>query len=120
MATDVMSGVVSGGTATAARFPDGRPAAGKTGTTSDYSDAWFAGYVPQLATAVWMGSPEGNVPMRNVGGIRVTGLLPGADLAGVHGPGSGRRAHRGVPACASFRSGGVPPPTRRGVGAAAQ
>ncbi len=73
MATDVMSGVVSGGTATAARFPDGRPAAGKTGTTSDYSDAWFAGYVPQLATAVWMGSPEGNVPMRNVGGIRVTG-----------------------------------------------
>ncbi|HEV2766830.1 MAG TPA: penicillin-binding transpeptidase domain-containing protein, partial [Acidimicrobiales bacterium] len=72
-ATDVMSGVVSGGTATAARFPDGRPAAGKTGTTSDYSDAWFAGYVPQLATAVWMGSPQGNVPMRDVGGIRVTG-----------------------------------------------
>ncbi|MDP8986778.1 MAG: penicillin-binding transpeptidase domain-containing protein, partial [Actinomycetota bacterium] len=72
-ATDVMGGVVRSGTATAARFRDGRPAAGKTGTTSDYSDAWFAGYVPQLATAVWMGSPEGNVPMRNVGGIRVTG-----------------------------------------------
>ena len=72
-ATDVLQGVVNGGTATAARFPDGRPAAGKTGTTSDYSDAWFAGYVPQLATAVWMGSPEGNVPMGDVGGVRVTG-----------------------------------------------
>jgi 1A family penicillin-binding protein len=72
-ATDVMRGVVSGGTATAARFRDSRPAAGKTGTTSDYSDAWFAGYVPQLATAVWMGSAEGNVPMRNVGGVQVTG-----------------------------------------------
>ncbi len=72
-ATDVLQGVVSGGTATRARFADGRPAAGKTGTTSDYSDAWFAGYVPQLATGVWMGSPEGNVPMRDVGGIRVTG-----------------------------------------------
>ncbi|HEV2766122.1 MAG TPA: transglycosylase domain-containing protein, partial [Acidimicrobiales bacterium] len=72
-ATDVLQGVVMGGTGTRARFADGRPVAGKTGTTSDYSDAWFAGYVPQLATAVWMGSPEGNVPMREVGGIRVTG-----------------------------------------------
>jgi 1A family penicillin-binding protein len=72
-ATDVMQGVVNAGTATAARFPDNRPAAGKTGTTSDYSDAWFVGYVPQLSTAVWMGSAEGDVPMRNVGGIRVTG-----------------------------------------------
>ncbi len=72
-ATDVMQGVVGAGTATAARFPDGRPAAGKTGTTSDYSDAWFVGYVPQLATAVWMGSAGGDVPMRYVGGVQVTG-----------------------------------------------
>ncbi|MGI9120062.1 MAG: transglycosylase domain-containing protein [Acidimicrobiales bacterium] len=73
LATSVLQEVVNAGTATRARFPDRRPAAGKTGTTSAYSDAWFVGYVPQLATAVWMGAPEGNVEMRNVGGIRVTG-----------------------------------------------
>ncbi|MGI8759490.1 MAG: transglycosylase domain-containing protein, partial [Acidimicrobiales bacterium] len=73
LATEVLEGVVSGGTATRAQFSDRRPAAGKTGTTSDYSDAWFVGYIPQLSTAVWMGSPEGNITMRNVGGVRVTG-----------------------------------------------
>ncbi|MDP8955325.1 MAG: penicillin-binding transpeptidase domain-containing protein, partial [Actinomycetota bacterium] len=73
LTTEVLEGVVTGGTATRARFADRRPAAGKTGTTSAYSDAWFVGYVPQLSTAVWMGSPAGNVEMTNVGGIRVTG-----------------------------------------------
>ncbi len=73
LTTAVLEQVVTGGTATRARFANRRPAAGKTGTTSDYADAWFVGYVPQLATAVWMGSPEGNVEMRSVGGIRVTG-----------------------------------------------
>ena len=34
--------------------------AGKTGTTDDYTDAWFAGYQPNLATAVWVGYPESN------------------------------------------------------------
>ena len=47
--------VVSGGTATAANI--GRPVAGKTGTTQNHSNAWFAGHVPQLATVVWMGYP---------------------------------------------------------------
>ncbi|MFN2389476.1 MAG: transglycosylase domain-containing protein [Actinomycetota bacterium] len=51
-----LTGVVSGGTATAAALP-GREAAGKTGTTQDHTDAWFAGYTPQLATVVWMGYP---------------------------------------------------------------
>ncbi len=73
LTTEVLEGVVSGGTATAARFGDRRPAAGKTGTTSAYSDAWFVGFVPQLSTAVWMGSPEASVEMTNVGGVRVTG-----------------------------------------------
>ena len=35
--------------------------AGKTGTTDEYTDAWFAGYQPNLATAVWVGYPESNV-----------------------------------------------------------
>ncbi|HUS61949.1 MAG TPA: penicillin-binding transpeptidase domain-containing protein, partial [Acidimicrobiales bacterium] len=72
MTTQVLRGVVTGGTGVKARLPR-HPVAGKTGTSQDYENAWFVGYTPQLATAVWMGAPVGNVPMRNVGGIRVTG-----------------------------------------------
>ncbi len=52
--TSVMQGVVNNGTGRAAQI--GRPAAGKTGTTSSERDIWFVGYVPQLATAVWVGN----------------------------------------------------------------
>jgi penicillin-binding protein 1A len=71
--TDVLHGVIEGGTGTAAQLDDGRPAAGKTGTTDDHGDAWFLGYTPQLAAVVWMGSPEGREPMTDVGGIDVFG-----------------------------------------------
>ena len=71
-ATSVLRAVVDGGTGTRARLP-GRQVAGKTGTSQEHQNAWFVGYTPQLATAVWMGSPRGNVPMTNVGGIKVTG-----------------------------------------------
>ena len=63
--------VVESGTGTAAAI--GRPVAGKTGTSENYGNAWFVGYTPQLATAVWVGRPEGDIPMRNVRGINVTG-----------------------------------------------
>ena len=53
---DTLQGVVTRGTATAAQI--GRPAAGKTGTTSSERDIWFVGYVPQLATAVWVGNDD--------------------------------------------------------------
>ena len=46
----------SGGTGTAAQL--GRPVAGKTGTAQAWRNAWFCGYVPQLATAVWVGLPR--------------------------------------------------------------
>ncbi|PNW55540.1 UNVERIFIED_CONTAM: penicillin-binding protein [Euhalothece sp. KZN 001] len=52
----VLKGVVESGTGTAARI--GRPAAGKTGTTTSERDVWFVGYVPQLATAVWIGNDD--------------------------------------------------------------
>jgi len=52
----VLQGVISGGTGTAAQI--GRPAAGKTGTTSSERDVWFVGYVPQLAAAVWIGNDD--------------------------------------------------------------
>ena len=70
--TSVLRGVVEGGTGTRAGI--GRPAAGKTGTTQEWRDAWFAGFTPQLAAAVWMGHPVGNrESMRGVGGVNVTG-----------------------------------------------
>jgi membrane peptidoglycan carboxypeptidase len=53
--TQTLTHVVEAGTATIANI--GRPVAGKTGTTQDNKDAWFGGYVPQLATVVWMGYP---------------------------------------------------------------
>jgi penicillin-binding protein 1A len=52
--TDMLKGVVERGTGTRANI--GRPAAGKTGTTSDYKDAWFVGYTPDLVAVVWMGN----------------------------------------------------------------
>lgn len=51
----------------------GRPAAGKTGTAQDYRDAWFNGYTPNLATAVWMGYTHAQIPMRSVHGVQVAG-----------------------------------------------
>jgi penicillin-binding protein 1A len=66
-ATRVLEGVIDHGTGTAARLAD-RPAAGKTGTAERSTDAWFCGYVPQLATCVWVGYPHRARPMVNVHG----------------------------------------------------
>jgi 1A family penicillin-binding protein len=54
--TSVMQSVINGGTGKYASI--GRPAAGKTGTTSSERDVWFVGYVPQLSTAVWIGKDD--------------------------------------------------------------
>ena len=54
--TTVLKGVIEEGTGRNAAI--GRPAAGKTGTTSSERDVWFVGYVPQLATAVWIGNDD--------------------------------------------------------------
>lgn len=69
LVTQALRGVISGGTGTRARFADGRQAAGKTGTTNKNRDVWFVGYVPQLSTAVWMGSATGLESMTNVAGL---------------------------------------------------
>ncbi len=52
--TDLLRGVIERGTAKAANI--GRPAAGKTGTSQDYTNGWFVGYTPDLVTAVWLGN----------------------------------------------------------------
>ena len=67
LATYVLQNVVRSGTGTAANI--GRPVAGKTGTAQDYVDAWFCGYIPQLAACVWVGYPKGEIPMHYVEGV---------------------------------------------------
>ena len=57
----VLSQVISRGTGRDADF--GRPAAVKTGTAQNYADATFAGYTPDLAAAVWVGFPQGQISM---------------------------------------------------------
>jgi penicillin-binding protein 1A len=69
--TKILRQNMTGGTGTGAYF--GRPAAGKTGTTENHADAWFVGYTPDLATAVWVGYPNAQIEMTNVHGIRVAG-----------------------------------------------
>jgi penicillin-binding protein 1A len=62
---EVMKGVIAlGGSAHGSALKTGFniPAAGKTGTTNDYRDAWFAGVTPDLAAAVWVGHDDG-IPM---------------------------------------------------------
>lgn len=71
-ATQVLQQVVARGTGVAAAVR-GHPVAGKTGTAENYHDAWFVGYSPQVATAVWMGNASGEVAMRNIRGINVVG-----------------------------------------------
>jgi penicillin-binding protein 1A len=67
----ILEDVVRHGTGRSARI--GRPQAGKTGTTDNYADAWFVGYTPDLSAAVWVGYPQGLVPMTSVHGITVFG-----------------------------------------------
>jgi penicillin-binding protein 1A len=66
-ATQVLKGVITSGTGTSANY--GCPAAGKTGTTSNYTDAWFVGYTPKLSTAVWVGYPNATTSMTDVNGL---------------------------------------------------
>ncbi len=61
LVTQTLQDVIRRGTGVRAGVD--RPQAGKTGTSQDSSDAWFIGYTPELVAAVWVGFPEGRVPM---------------------------------------------------------
>src|SRR5262249_51999288 len=68
--TGLMVETVTTGTGKAARL-DGRPTAGKTGTTQDFRDAWFVGFTADLVCGVWIGN-DNNAPMHKATG----GTLP--------------------------------------------
>jgi penicillin-binding protein 1A len=76
--TGVLEKNIIEGTGVEARLADDRPEAGKTGTTSDYADAWFCGYTPDLATCVWVGYPKDRTPLDNIEGVGVVtgGTIP--------------------------------------------
>jgi penicillin-binding protein 1A len=76
---DILTTVVQSGTATQAAIP-GVDVAGKTGTTSNYGDAWFVGWTPELTTAVWVGFPNKLVSMATMynGGPVEGGTYPAA------------------------------------------
>jgi penicillin-binding protein 1A len=65
---DLMKGVIARGTGVRANI--GRPAAAKTGTTENFRDAWFIGFVPQLVTGVWVGNDD-NTSMKGVAEVAV-------------------------------------------------
>lgn len=68
--TTLMEGVIRRGTGRAA-LNLGRPAAGKTGTTNDYTDAWFIGYTPQVVAGVWIGYDD----LRSLGDKQTGGRI---------------------------------------------
>jgi penicillin-binding protein 1A len=76
--TRFLQEVVQQGTGVRAQLADGRPVAGKTGTTENYGDAWFVGYTPQLAVSVWVGYPNRLRPMTSEfqGGPVAGGTFP--------------------------------------------
>lgn len=76
--TKILQMNIQRGTATAAGY--GCPAAAKTGTTSNWTDAWLVGYTPTLSTAVWVGYPNSLVSMNDVHGIQVQGGSIPADI----------------------------------------
>lgn len=94
MASDILRGVPEFGTGRT-NGQIGRPVTGKTGTTDDYTDSWYAGYTPQIATAVWLGFAESTErQLKNIHGLPKVfgGSLPATIWSKFM-----RAAHEGLP-----------------------
>lgn len=70
--TSMLQDVIQSGTGTRAKL--NRPAAGKTGTTSDYHDAWFVGYTPDLVAGVWVGN-DNNTSLGGMSGATTPAMI---------------------------------------------
>ena len=99
VAESMLAGVVQGGTGKAAQI--GEFAAGKTGTTENYGDAWFVGYNRQMTVAVWVGYPDGLKQMKTeyrggpvAGGTYPTEIWHDFMTSFIDHPGSPRRRER--------------------------
>jgi penicillin-binding protein 1A len=66
--TDLLKGVVNGGTGSRVRSFFSGVCAGKTGTTNDYADAWFIGFTPQLTAGTWIGFDEPRIRFKSSDG----------------------------------------------------
>jgi len=80
--TKMLQKVIDYGTGYNARLV-GRPAAGKTGTTSDFRDAWFVGFTPQYVTCVWMGNDD-YTPMNRVYGGDFPSMIWQKFMSSIH------------------------------------
>lgn len=78
---DMMQAVVDKGTAAVVRrMGFALPAAGKTGTTDDYVDAWFTGFTPSLSVSVWTGYDTNQKQLRKKNGVGITGGVAAAPI----------------------------------------
>jgi penicillin-binding protein 1A len=78
----MMQQVIDSGTGTRAKLGS-RPAAGKTGTTSSYRDAWFVGFTEQYVVGVWMGNDD-NTPLKGVTGGGLPAVIWQAVMTDIH------------------------------------
>jgi penicillin-binding protein 1A len=109
--TDMLKTAINRGTGSAARWRYGfrLPAGGKTGTTNGFTDAWFAGYTPQLASTLWIGLDD---PRYNLGDGQSGGTAALPPLGDDHGRGPGP-GHSHRPGLSHARIGGGTGPVPR-------
>ena len=98
LVTHLMEGVIKNGTGISAisRWGLQRPAAGKTGTTNDYTDAWFVGYIPKLTVGVWVGFDDPQKSTRNEGAGAALPIWARFMIEGARGPVENFRVASGV------------------------
>ena len=70
----ILKNTLTKGTARRTPLAKDRPAAGKTGTQAENTNAWFVGFTKQLTTAVWVGDPKAYTPMVNIPEFRAVGV----------------------------------------------
>ena len=87
LVTHLLEGVIQNGTGRRVRLMGlTRPAAGKTGTTNDFTDAWFVGYLPNLAVGVWVGFDDPKKSTAKTGAFVALPIWTRFMIEGARGP----------------------------------